>query len=141
MTNNTNNSVDSLASAGGVEVVAWVAAADVRDFGKGPGESVFMFTKHGKWDVPLVLESAHLAALTKERASARESEDALFGAIQKITLIPPCTDGMGNFIVEHFDHDGRSLGIEHIDPMSVVQEMVATAQAALTAHRESRGGK
>jgi hypothetical protein len=35
------------------EPVAWVTEHDVQCFNSGPGESTFLFTKHGIWNVPL----------------------------------------------------------------------------------------
>lgn len=53
------------AQAGEPGVVAWVTDADVRDFGKGPGESAFCFTRHGKWNVPLITLQAYREAMEK----------------------------------------------------------------------------
>jgi hypothetical protein len=37
-----------------IKPCAWVTKADVRDFYTGPGESVFLFERSGKWNFPLI---------------------------------------------------------------------------------------
>lgn len=116
--NDTNNSADSLASAGGVEVVAWwntkwSLGATIRELSEHPAnvgaiEETPAY-KAGEL-VALVSQSAHLAALTKEREVA---------------------DGLAEALRLCLDY-GSMTGGEWVE---------AKIQAVLTAHRESRSSK
>lgn len=55
----------------------------------------------------------------------------LLEALNRILSSVPAQDGAGGFIVEHHGMDGEFLGTQQIDPMWVIQEMAAVAQAAL----------
>lgn len=78
-----------------MKAVAWVTDADVRDFGCGDGESVFLFAKSGKWNRPLysqatvdtlraqleaaqqvIAEAATTCGQAQARAEAAEAECA-----------------------------------------------------------------
>lgn len=175
MTNETNNSADSLASAGGVEVVAWMRKSVPH-----PSLKDIPLSRLLEDDHALVLESAHLAALSKEREVAD-------GWISVAEQMPPsglkvlatyvnragkrrtiCAEWVAAKTVEssdssdigeydeeadmYFDPEGwyeQMDNWEEYTALAVTEGEITHWQrlpphpidAALTAHRESRGGK
>lgn len=115
----TYEAADSLASAGGVEVVAYLVSGgrifkDQAVTHKDSARTRIAERKDGSVAHPLVKQSDYLAALSKER----EVADGLAEAVDRLIAC---------YSVSHSPDQRKSCWDQ--------------AKAALTAHRESRGGK
>ena len=113
---------DSLASAGGVEVVAYLVSGgrifkDQAVTHKDSARTRIAERKDGSVAHPLVKQSDYLAALSKEREVA---------------------DGLAEALRVLLDYKAESAGDGWLE-MTVGADDYQAAQAALAAHRESRG--
>lgn len=64
-----------------------------------------------------------------ERAEAKCDE--LISALHLILDNQPAGSSTGECFRERFDPDGEPIGVEHLDPLSVIQNMVAIAEEGL----------
>jgi len=123
---------DSLASAGGVEVVAYGKWAE----GLPPGTRLLRYDGvplvHAEpregFDVALVTQASHLAALAKER----EVADGLAALLEEARDdVSECLNGVLT-----------GTGLDRYERrIASYRDQLACIDAALTAHRESRGNK
>ena len=63
--------------------------------------------------------------------SNQEKIEILQEALRSIIKHEPCLDGGGGCFYPMHDGDGNEIGIQNVDPISVIGSMVGTAQEAL----------
>ena len=63
--------------------------------------------------------------------SGEQKVAELQAAMVEIIKLQPCHDGSGGLFFPHFDGEGNEVGVEHIDPLSVIGRMVDVAHRAL----------
>lgn len=124
---------DHLASAGGVEVVAYLVSGgrifkDQAVTHKDSARTRIAERKDGSVAHPLVKQSDYLAALSKER----EVADGLAALLEETRDdVSECLNGVLT-----------GTGLDRYERrIASYQDQLARIDAALTAHRESRGGK
>jgi len=72
---------------------------------------------------------------TNDAGVERSRCNLLVAALMKIRQSIPCTDGNGNFIIEHEPEPGvHGGGIEQIDPVQVIAYIDVVSGAALGEH-------
>ena len=81
--------------------------------------------------------NANYKKLETELEQTKAKLDSAIMALKDIRQNQPAQEG-GNLFYETFDLDGNYTGIQNVDPLFVIQEMVETAAKSLEQIEESK---
>ena len=74
-----------------------------------------------------------IQGLERKLESAENQRDQLLDALERIeSTVPGWGDG-GGFVFDHYDHEGKYIGSQNVDPTLVVLEMAGVATNAIAA--------
>ena len=88
---------------------------------------------HGAHAIDSSDVSELIQELERKLESAENQRDQLLDALERIeSAVPGWGDG-GGFVFDHYDHEGKYIGSQNVDPTLVVLEMAGVATNAIAA--------